>query len=223
MITVSYSGLTMYDNCPSSFQRKYILKEEVTREDKGNKARHRGTRLHNEIEAYLRGAEGTIDPTIAYLQPMLQMMREAEATPELKWSFDKLWAPCDFEDKENGRVRGILDAILYNRHEGVVEVYEWKSGRPYPDHEAQRSLYGMAGLLLYPEATKCLTTTLYPDTKKSNVTTLERSMLTANQWVWDRRINKTQPPQPYPLRPNWKCRWCDFSFDNGGKCHAGAK
>jgi len=216
MITSSYSGIMMYENCPSSYKRRYVTKEAVpVGEIDPSSPRGRGLRLHNEIENYLNG-EQSLSHEMLRFREFLDALLEHDTQPEVQWSFDREWNEVPFEDKENGMLRGILDCITRRSH--VVEVYEWKTGREYPDHASQRVLYGLAALLLHPGVDKCIVTTLYLDSGNKPLTELTRDQMMSYKWIWERKVNQCQPPQPYHMRPNWKCKFCDFSRRNGGKC-----
>ena len=167
------------------------------------------------MEDYLEGSL-TLSHEMLRFRDFLDVLRKYQAEPERKWAFNQDWVQVDFEDKENGMIRGILDAI--SLVDGVLEVYEWKTGRKYPDHAQQRILYGLAGLLMYPEVEKCLVTTLYIDTGEKPYTEMLRSSIGEYKWIWERKVNQCQPPQPYTMRPNWKCKFCEYSKRNGGKC-----
>ena len=116
---------------------------------------------------------------------------------------------------QTAKIRGFMDNV-YNGDKLVV--HEWKTGKEYDSHSLQRSLYGLASLLLFPEYDDVEVITVYLDQKVNRPTKFTKGQQLTYQWVWQRHINKTRPPQPYPMRPSWKCRFCNYSKNRGGKC-----
>jgi hypothetical protein len=216
-ICVSFSGMQMYDQCPSSFQRRYILKEESVGEGTVSDAMKRGSRIHSGCENYLLG-NGDLPVEAKSFTMLFQQLRdEREARPEVKWAFNADWELTKFSDKATAQVRGILDIIHEN--DGVCYVTELKTGKKYPEHSLQRSLYGLAGGMLYPDCEVITVQTIYLDSGEVVPTVFHADQIPTYQWTWQRLINKCQPPQQYPQRPSWKCRFCNFHEDKGGTCN----
>jgi len=220
---VSYSGLNMYDTCPRSFKYKYIDKEPVknppTRETAPKM--FRGSDIHKSIEDFLKGQTNKVHAEILQHNSFITELRTKGATAEDEFAFDKTWSRVAFDDPI-AIIRGKFDAMICK--ENSLVIYEWKTGKVYPEHKIQRNLYGLAGLLLYPEYKKVIVQTYYLDLdlkRKANTSSKSeygRNQLLSYQWLWERKINKVQPPQPYPMRPGWKCGYCDYSKNRGGKC-----
>jgi hypothetical protein len=215
-MALSYSGYTTYLNCPSAFQRKYITKEEgggkPTRETAP--AMFRGTDMHNAIEDLILGKREVLPKELSNYQGFVCGLRDMGAQPELAFAFNAKWEMVDFEAEE-AEIRGFLD--VYLAAEQLI-VYEWKTGKEYDDHVTQRNLYGLAALLMNTDYETVRVITTYLDQGYNRETTYHRPMLTTYKWVWGKNINKVKPPQPYPMRPSWKCRNCQFSKNKGGKC-----
>ena len=216
---VSYSGVSMYNTCPSSFHRKYNLREEGGPPPTIETAPQmfRGTRIHGSVEDMLLHKVDKLDDEIQPYNGFIMEIRQRGAVPEVPFAFTKAWEICEFDDPL-ANIRGYLDAKLVEEEPQELIVYEWKTGKKYDEHQQQRALYGLAGLLLHPEHRKIRVITVYMDQMENAETTYEQSMVSSYKWMWDRHINKTRPPQPYPMRPSWKCRYCEYSKNQGGKC-----
>jgi len=214
-MTVSYSGVSMYVTCPSSFNRKYNLKEKAdqpTRETAP--AMFRGTDLHNAIEDFLLNKRNDLPKELKAYNEFCTGIRTHKAIPELAFAFDNKWESVEFDDPL-AEIRGFMDAIMADTE---LIVYEWKTGKKYDEHANQRSLYGLAALILYPDYQKVRVMTVYLDQQEISETTYHKDMLVTYKWMWERKINSTKPPQMYPMRPSWKCKWCGYSKKKGGKC-----
>lgn len=218
-ICVSFSGMQSYDQCPSSFQRRYILKEAVDQAEGGggSPAMLRGSRIHKGCENYLLDRDELPEEAKSFRQLFYALKHQRQARPEVRFAFDSEWNLVDFNDKETAQVRGILDII--HDDDGTCYVTELKTGKKYPEHSLQRSLYGLAGGLMYPECEVITVQTVYLDSGEVIPTVFHGDQLETYKWVWQRLINKCQPPQEYPQRPSWKCRFCDYHEDKGGKCN----
>lgn len=218
-MAVSYSGIQLYNQCPAAFRYKYILKikgPEPTPETAP--ALFRGKRLHQEIEDLLTGKRMTLSEDISFYQGFFESMREQGALPEEKYAYTADWKRCEF-DADEAMIRGILDAIYLDGDH--LHVWEFKSGKIYAEHEKQRALYALFGMLAYPQAKVCRVTNIYLDQRKNAVSEYSSDMVPSYQWVWERSVNKTQPPQPYPEQPSWRCKFCPYSNKVGGRCKKG--
>lgn len=220
MGAVSYSGLMMFEKCPRSFKYKYIDKLQVSGTFTPSPAMLRGSKLHNAAEYYVDGSIDVLPEELRERQKMFDRLRGFDyALPEWEFNLTEDWTGIPFERKEDGFIRGIIDLLV--PHENLLEIKEYKTGRVYDSHPDQRGLYGMAGLVLFPQVDHARITTVYFDLGGADQTTeMSRSDLEAIKWSWARRINKTvDVGQPYPMRPSkMNCKWCDYSKKKGGPC-----
>jgi RecB family exonuclease len=216
---VSYSGLGTYDECPRKFKRKYIDKEEVKQPPTPETAPKlfRGTRVHKEIELFLKGEAECFGKECESFKNLIHELKEIGAQAEVEFCLSNDWEIQDF-DAEEGLLRGVIDVVDVRDGEKEGRCYDWKTGKIYDSHSDQRALYALALFIKYPELESIVSTSVYLDQKKQVSTTYSRANLTAYKWVWERRVNKTRPPQMYPMRPSWKCKFCDYSKLKGGKC-----
>ena len=216
-MAVSYSGIEMYNTCPSSFDRKYNKQEPVMHPPTPETApaMFRGTKLHGAIEDLLNEKRNDLPKELSKYTQFCIGLRTQGAVAECDFAFNAEWESVDFEDP-TAEVRGFMDCKLVTENDFVI--YEWKTGKKYYSHANQRSLYGLAGLILHPEHQKVRVITTYLDQGENDQVVYHAEMLSTYKWVWSRYINKTKPPQPYPMRPTWKCKFCNYSKRSGGKC-----
>jgi CRISPR/Cas system-associated exonuclease Cas4 (RecB family) len=221
-LCVSYSGMNLYGQCPSAFNRRYILKEETKGDGKPSEAMLRGTRVHRGVEHFLLGKEEDIPEEAESFRGLFYALRdERDATPEQRFCFTDDWGTTTFGDSANGKVRGMLD-IAYE-HDGTCHVFEIKTGKIYEEHAKQRNLYALAGLLLYPDTHTVRCTLLYLDGALEKSVEISRDKVGSWEYYWDQKIKAVQPPQPYTATPSWKCRFCEYNVDAGGTCKEGSK
>ena len=218
MITVSYSGLGSYNKCPNQFARRYVYKEPV---EKGppSPPMQRGLEIHESIEDVINGKNTKVHSEIVFYQEYVSMLAAMGAIAEAPFNFGQGWEARPFEDVDGWGTRGFLDCHVVPKEEpdkGYVQ--EWKTGKAYDDHSLQRDLYGLSMFLMYPDVQTVKVDTIYLDQKDTQSTEYSRDKLVTYKWVWERKINKVQPPQKYPMRPGWWCRGCPYSTRNGGSC-----
>ena len=218
-ITVSFSGMGLYQGCPSAFKRRYIDKE-VLPERPVPLAMARGTHIHAGVEDYLNGDPVQIPDAAMSFEGLLEALKtERHCMSEVKFGLTEDWDIVPFDDT-TAMVRGVLDGAY--EHEGVAHVFEWKTGKWYDEHAKQRSLYALAGLALFPFCDRVVVQTVYFDLAKVEELELERKYMAAHQRIWKQRADEVQPPQGYKQTPNWKCKqkrkWCDYHVKNGGTC-----
>jgi CRISPR/Cas system-associated exonuclease Cas4 (RecB family) len=221
-LCVSFSGMNLYGQCPSAFNRRYNLHEKNPGEGEPSEAMLRGTRVHKGVEEFLLGNEDEIPEEAESFRGLFYALRdERDATPEQKFCFTDDWGTTTFGDSKNGKVRGMLD-IAYE-HDGTVHVFEIKTGKIYEEHAKQRNLYSLAGLLLYPGTHTVRSTLLYLDSAIQKSVEIPREKEGSWKYYWDQKIKAVQPPQPYTATPSWRCRFCEYNVEKGGTCKEGSK
>jgi hypothetical protein len=222
-LCVSFSGMNLYWQCPSAFNRRYILQEKNPDLEQGepSPAMLRGTRVHKGVEDFLLGTADEIPEEAESFRGLFYAIRdERDAIPEQRFCFTDDWGSTTFGDTKNGKVRGMLD-IVYE-HDGVAHVFEIKTGKIYEEHGKQRSLYSLAGLLMFPEAHTVRGTLLYLDAAIDKSVEFKRDQMSTWKSYWDGKIDAVQPPQEYVATPSWKCRFCEYNVDVGGTCEVGS-
>jgi hypothetical protein len=103
-------------------------------------------------------------------------------------------------------------------NETTVEVIDHKTGKEYPDHADQRSLYALGALLMYPDAVRVIVKHWYLDTGSEGKDTFTRDQLPALQSLWLQRIGPMLKDKKFKPEPGQHCRWCHFRKANNGPC-----
>ena len=139
----SLSSLTQYENCPQKF--KYI---KLDKKPLGTKsyALEYGIMVHNKLEQYLLGNIKGVPQELRKFTKELKKLLALKAIPEEQLVMDKNWE--FIEDgwwSKDAWWRGKTDVRLDNF------IIDLKTGRHYPDHEDQATLYSIAVFKAYPE------------------------------------------------------------------------
>jgi len=214
----SYSRLATFAKCPAKFKYNYIDKIDVPFVP--SPAMERGTEIHNSLEAYVNKQTERLHEDIHqhYGEFFFHIRENFECQPEVKWGLNWELEPCDYNDG-NCMVRGFMD-LRFVPEDDNIQVFEYKTGKIYPEHSHQQWLYGTATLLEYSDAEGVDVTAIYLDQKQNKKIYYPASMLFEYKPMLLREIQTIEelPLDQFISKPQWTCRWCQFSKANGGPC-----
>lgn len=208
---VSPSGLKLFKQCRRRWHNTYVL---GNREPAG-RAAERGTRLHELLENFFRGAPyPASDKTLAPWRRFMEALTIHNPTPEADLAVDKDWKPVAFDD-ESAFFRGKADLTIVAG--GALRILDWKSGRVYDEHEQQADAY----VAMAPQHTAASAEFVYLD-----------APLTVKSWTYtpDRRddiiasiitdVTTVRECEDFYPSPGKGCDWCLLSWRKGGDCRA---
>lgn len=207
----SYSSISTYEKCPRKYKYSYI--DRLPRGEAGPAAQ-RGTELHAIIENYLLGKTVELHGPLAFYEGFLQELKELKPLPEHKFSINRDWELTDW-DAPDAYLVGVLDLLLPLDE---VKIWDWKTGRVYDEHANQRELYGISGFCMYPEKEVVHVEHTYLDLQQTEHSVFYRAELDNLKEKWRKKTDRIEADEVYPPNPNYGCRWCDFSKQNGGPC-----
>ena len=222
MTAKSYSQVSLYEKCPRQWKLRYIDRFPVDREK--SSAAARGTMIHESVEKFLLGEADEVHPEIAQWQGWLQELRDEPdgVHAEFQFCLDEEWNPVPW-DSEDGHIRGYIDTVYLEIDNNEGTVYEYKTGRKYPEHALQMELYSTVVLEMFEALEKVTAYPVYFDGKDTDSVPVEftRDRQGTRKYLWSSRINRIDKDKYYAARPGMYCRWCDFSKSNGGPCEFG--
>lgn len=214
----SYSRMATFNKCPAKFKFNYIDKVKV--EFIVSPAMERGTEIHNSLEAFMNGHSEMLHPDIHshYGQFFFSLRETYTCQPEYKWGIDEDLAPCGY-DHPDVMVRGFMD-LRFVPEDERVQVFEYKTGKIYPEHVHQQWLYGVVTLLELPDQEGVDVTAVYLDQKQNKKIYYPASMMFEYKPALLREIETIEntPLDEFIPKPQWTCKWCQFSKANGGPC-----
>lgn len=215
----SYSRLATFKKCMAKFKFAYIDKVDVPFIP--SPAMARGTEIHNSLEQFMLGHSDMLHPDIHehYGQYFFGLREEHKdhIFPEHKWGLNWEFIPCDYDDP-NVMIRGFMD-LKFVPPDDNVQVFEYKTGKQYPEHVHQQWLYGVVALQEHP-LKSADTTVIYLDQKKNKKIYYPQGMMGEYRPGLMREIQEIEekPVEDMTPNPQFTCRWCQFSKDNGGPC-----
>lgn len=218
----SYSSVSTFKQCALKFKFAYIDKV-VVEQPVPSPAMERGSKIHDSVESFLLGKSEFLHPEIHknYGQFMTTLRQEpGRLLPEWKWGITWDFKPCSY-DSPNCMVHGYMDLVILPEKEDVnLPLYEWKTGKAYPEpHASQVWMYSTALMIHHPERPGVDAMVTYFDQTDYKKIYYPEGMMLEYKHTMRRSIDQIVFEKRYPPSPSFKCRWCNFSRDNGGPCH----
>lgn len=221
-MTWSLSRLRVSEQCAARYNYRYNLKmQDFTM----SPAAQRGTDMHAQIEQFVKGEIPALTGKLEFYHGFLSALK-AHPVPiysEHKIYLDKNW---NLQGPENYWHISILD--MFRKVEVSAQLWDWKSGKIYPDHEEQKELYAISVLSAYTEVEVVTSTFTYIDQgynrekiySRTGPWPKDKSIRTFDEAKeeWNDRVKKMESLTEFIPNPSWKCNTCSFSTRNGGPC-----
>ena len=225
----SFSRYSDYKTCPALFKYKHLM----GMKEPGNEAMQRGSDIHTIAERYTKGHITRLPPELSlFKDEFSSLKKQKHKYIEESWTWTKNWAgETAATDWNNAWLRVKLDAAYLNPQHNVLVVIDHKTGRlndyKKPEYREQLELYGLSGLLKFPQV-KAVSPRLwyldagviYPDGAKPDEPELEytRADEPRLRKLWLARIEPMFKDQTGKPKPSKACDWCHFRKSNGGPC-----
>jgi PD-(D/E)XK nuclease superfamily len=208
----SYSSISLYKKCPRQWEWRYVHGHYGP----PGAAADRGTEIHALLEEFFKGAPyPSATKALVPWQRFMENITQYDPTPEAEWAVTEDWTPCNYSSPE-AYIRGKAD-LVYNDHEGVRHILDWKTGRIYPEHVDQGRAYVALDPLPMPMyATEFVYIDLPVQTVKHKYHAAERMDIKERltNTVEAISADTTYEPTPSPQA----CRYCPLSYKKGGNC-----
>jgi len=188
----------------------------------------RGTMVHSAAEAYVGSVGRTpkLIDELAKFKDHLTDFRKAKARTEQEWAFTEDYTPTGWFDPDcwlRVKVDACKDATT---PAPLVHIVDYKTGRVYPDHKQQRSLYALAGLQLVQlgalaggdKKAQLTAEHLYTDTGQTATEQYAMSSLQPLKREWGARIKQMMNDTVFPTKIGRHCTWCKHAKSKGGSC-----
>jgi len=216
----SYSRLSNYETCALMAKFLYILKLPQDT----SPAMERGSRIHDQAEKFVKGEIDHLPDTKVW-EPWREDMaalKNLDYEAEKNIAFDSNWEECEYFGPNVWlRLRVDVTGIA---NDGVPEVIDYKTGRPYPTHEEQAELYGIAAYLTAVKAAKKVRTSFFyldvPDIVVYEYQSEEIIESLMPKWEGRAGVMLTDTSfAPNPCKASCgKYGGCDFAANKGGQC-----
>lgn len=225
----SHSRLLDFEACAFKAKLKIIDKipepERPLPPGKSEHANDRGTRVHNEVEMYVRGT-GPLPQEAKHFVDEINSLKEhfkaGRASLEGEWAFDKDWHQADWMV---GWMRLKCDAVVFLSKTHVA-IIDYKTGKRWGNevkHGEQLQLYALSVFLRYPQVEHVTAELWYFDINDLTPLATPRMLGMRTLKPFDRRGRAMTETTEFPPNPNtYSCQYCPYHPIKGsGDCPHG--
>lgn len=224
----SLTSVKTFEQCGFKAKLKYVLHEKERR----GPAATRGTDLHRSIELFVKKEIKELPEELTFYTSFLQGITNYETYPEHSIKLSSDWNKTTGE----GWVKAVLDlqVILYpketERNPEIVSgippkeaiVYDWKTGKIYPEHHEQKTLYSLLTFCEWPTVQRVRAVHVYLDSRKNREEIFDRDQVQQLRDYWtnkaQRFLNALSYPDELIPNPGRHCIWCGYRREVGGPC-----
>lgn len=225
----SYSRLVDFESCAFKAKLKIIDKipepERPLPPGKTEHANDRGTRVHTEVELYVRG-QGPFPQEARHFKDEIESLKKhyeaGRVSLEGDWAFNRNWEPVDWL---NGWVRLKLDANVHlsDTHAAIID---YKTGKRFGNeikHGEQMQMYALSVFLKYPQVEHVTCELWYLDINDLAKLEVVRPIGLRFLKPFDKRGRAMTDATSFPPNPNmYSCQWCPYHPAKGsGDCPHG--
>jgi CRISPR/Cas system-associated exonuclease Cas4 (RecB family) len=213
----SFSRLTEFESCAYRAKLKIIDRvpepERPLPPGKTEHANDRGTRIHSELEAYIRD-KGKFPVEALKFKAEIEALRrrfaDGEAELEGEWGFNKDWEPCDYR---KAWLKVKCDAVVHISPTHIA-VIDFKTGRKQGNemkHSEQLQLYALAAAIKYGKAETITVELWYLDVDDETVETKPVSKWLYALKLFNNRGLKMTSATEFKPNPNvFSCQYCAY-------------
>jgi hypothetical protein len=231
LTTWSFSTYTQYLKCPFSVCLQNV--QRIRMPEERSETMMRGSDAHLAAKEYVSTkVQPMLPQSLQVFQPELDALRKAKAMVEQEWAFNRNWQLTTWLANDVW-VRMKVDAIKTTQK--LISIIDYKTGRVYPDHKQQRSLYALGGLLLIKlgrlqyidkkgkinnvsQDASVAAAHYYLDTTQRAEETFTSARLPMLKSEWETRTKEMLEDTNFNTITGTHCRWCKFRKSNGGPC-----
>jgi hypothetical protein len=211
----SLSKLGTFTKCRRRFLYAYIQQRPGAK----GAAAQRGVDQHAIIEDYFLGKTDSLPSDLGHYKEWFDSLRLLTHNAELQLALLEGWLPAAWEDPK-AWWKGVLDLLV--RREGTAWLFDWKTGKIYPDHLDQKKLYAIAVFISYPDIQEIIAHHVYLDLLKQTKDIFQREQLPALIKYFDGKLvpymaamdsykRGDDPDSFFVTNPSYLCNYCPYS------------
>ena len=215
----SISKLKDFTRCKLAFKIKHIDRvpepERPLPKGRDEHANDRGSRIHDNIETYIRGDHDSLCPEAdkhfgVHIDLLRHLYTEGAVEMEGNWAISRDWEIADWD---TGWCRLKLDVLVQVGKDEAI-IIDWKSGRKFGNevsHAQQLQFYSLITFLRFPHLEVISAELMYVDVGETT-----RQTFTRDQSLRFKRSFNTQGVAltdctDFPANPNrFSCQWCPW-------------
>ncbi len=224
----SHSSLQQFQTCPF---RLYLRRVKRIKEPDSDAA-NRGTLIHDEAEAYVKGEREEL-PSAKKADEfenrfnLLKTMYDAgKVEMEQNWGFDIDWNPIEDDGKlyKNPKLWALTKLDVFIRENPTsARIIDHKTGKKWGNevkHGGQAMEYAISAFMRFPELEHVTTEFWYLDTGEESIRTYTRGDIMLLLPRLTTRAIKLTSATKFPPKPSdTACKWC--TYPASGDCEYG--
>jgi hypothetical protein len=207
-----FSKLDVFNECKAKFYYQFIKKLASP----SNEAMKRGSKMHEDIEAYLQGWVTTLPPELESWRTHLDELKASEFVAEQAVGLDKDWQPLRDWFQPTTWLRSKMDAK--SKRDKALTVIDFKSGKYRVPSDEQIELYAIVGHAQHPEVEEVTAEFWFIDLDDSYSRTYTAAELLALRKKYEALAAAMYNTQVWSESPSRNCKWCNYSRSRGGPC-----
>jgi hypothetical protein len=169
----------------------------------------RGTTIHALAENFLKGKITGMPMPLRKIARVLKGLKRAGVKAEEFWGVDDEFRPI-----KKGVQWLVGKTDVYVLLGDVLYIADFKTGRIYPEHVDQASLYATMGYSLFPKVRKVEVEMIYIDQGETHSYTYTLAKLRYNLRYWKAQGRKLMSATEFPATPGFPaCVLCGYRSD----------
>lgn len=228
----SFSKLGDFTKCKKYFWLKHEQKipepERALKPGQLEHANDRGSRIHDNLEGYVRGDHDALAPEaekhFGFRADLLRTLY-ADGMVELEgeWGMDSNW---EITGWSKAWLRLKLDVMVHlGKHDAIV--IDYKTGRKFGNevkHAQQLQLYALVAFLRYPELETVDAQLWYLDVNEVTSQQFTREQSLRFKRSFDKQGKDIVSCTDWPANPNkFSCQWCLYGPEHSNHCDVGVR
>lgn len=215
-----YTRVQDHLKCPAFAKYKHL---DRLPEPEGD-ALVRGSRIHELAQVFSQQTARTkcpeeLETFEAEFRELQKVAKARRLFCEAQWAFDRDWNVSDWF--KGAWVRAVVDAHYVRPEDETVVVIDYKTGKVNEAHLGQLSLYGLCGLMRYPDARQAEVQLWYLDhgvLRPDPMQVYTRAEVPKLRKEWEAKAKPLLSDKRFAPKPSRNCTWCTYSKAKGGPC-----
>jgi hypothetical protein len=209
---IGFSKLDCYRSCPAKFKFQFMDKLPQG----SSPAMERGSKLHDDCEAYLRGWVSVLPTELEQWKDAFDDLKALKCKTEESWGFDKDWNKLSDWFQPQTWLRAKSDAHFVS--DGVLTIIDFKSGKYRVPSTEQVELYAICGSAIYPEVEDVVAAFWYLDTMQIYDKRYTKAHLKELRKKYEGYFAPIFQDTTWKPSPSRECKWCSYSISKQGPC-----
>ena len=207
-----FSKLDCFRSCPQKFKFQFLDKLPQP----SSPALERGSAIHDQAEAYLRGWISALPMPLNTWQEEFDNLREMNCQPEAAWGFDREWQLLPNWLHSATWLRAKSDAH-YIQGDTLI-IIDFKTGKYRVPSTEQIELYAICGACVYPHIDKVTAEFWFIDADNTYAKQYTRPHLEELKRKYEHYVAPIYTEEQWAPAPSMECKWCTYSKSKGGPC-----